>query len=106
MLGITPLILIILPWLFQIIFGRKAIGEDIKLKFGTICLISFLSQIILSIISFSVASYNFDKIHEGSEYKCGMGILGIIVLSFLFTIVLFITMVIQYFIKRSYEREE
>jgi hypothetical protein len=41
MYGTTPLILIILPLLFQIIAGRKAIGETISLKFGTVCLISF-----------------------------------------------------------------
>jgi len=104
MLGITPLILIVLPLLFQIIFGRKAIGEDIKLTFGTVCLISLLSQIILSIISFSIASYNFEKSFEGKQYHCGMGILGNIVLAFFLTISLLITMLIQYFIKRSYEK--
>lgn len=39
------LILIMLPLFFKIIFGRKAIGEDIKWSFGTICAISFFGQI-------------------------------------------------------------
>ena len=106
MYGITPFILIILPLFFQIIFGRKAIGEDIKLKFGTICIITFLSQILLSIASFLIASYNFQKSLGGKEYHCGMGLLGIIALSLIFTIFLLITMLIQYFIKRSYEKEK
>ena len=105
MYGITPLILIVLPLLFQIIFGRKAIGGDIKLKFGEICVISFLFQISLTIISFSIASYNFEKNLEGHGYRCGMGLLGIIVLSFFFTIFLITTMLIQYYIKKSYENK-
>lgn len=104
MLKYLPLILIVLPLLFQIIYGRKAIGEDIKLKFGTICLISVLSQIILSFIAFSIADYNFEKSFEGKEYHCGMGILWIIVLAFFLTVFLLITMLIQYFIKRSYDK--
>ena len=104
MYGIMPLILVVLPLLFQIIYGRKAIGEEIKWKFGTICIISLLSQIAVSILSFSIASYNFEKSFEGKEYHCGMGILGIIVLALFFTISLLLTMLIQYFIKRSYDK--
>ena len=104
MFGYLPLILILLPLFFQIIYGRKAIGEDIRLKFGTVCLISLLSQTILSFIAFSIATYNFEKSFAGKEYHCGMGILGIIILAILITFVLLATILIQYFIKRSYEK--
>lgn len=106
MYGTTPLILIILPLLFQIIFGRKAIGETISLTFRTVCFISFISQIAFSIIAFSLEAYNFNKYLEQNpdSVRCGMGFLGFITLSFLLTFILIIVIIIQYFIKRSYEK--
>lgn len=105
MYGITPLILIILPLLFQIIAGRKAIGETISLKFGTVCLISFFSQIVLSVIAFYVSSYNFNKFLEQNpnSFRCGMGFLGLVMLSLLLTFILVIAIIVQYKIKKSYE---
>lgn len=104
MYGISPFILIILPLLFQLIFGRKAIAESISLKFGTISLISFFLQITLSIAACFIASYNFTESLEGRPYRCGMGILGIIAFVFSFTIILLIVIIAQYFIKRSYDK--
>ncbi|MFH6994031.1 hypothetical protein [Flavobacterium sp. FlaQc-48] len=106
MYGITPLILIIIPLLFQIIIGRKAIGETISLKFGMVCLISLIAQIVLSILSFYIVSYNFNKYFEQNpdSSRCGIPLLGFIMLSFLFIVILIIVIIIQYFIKRSYEK--
>lgn len=104
MYGTLPLVLIVLPLLFQIIFGRKAIGEDIKLKFVTVSIISFLLQIVFSITAFVIASHNFEENFKAGEFRCGMGLLGIIALSLFFTLFLLITMLIQYYIKRSYEK--
>lgn len=101
----SPLILIILPLFFQIIIGRKAIGETISLKFETVCFISLLLQIILSIISFFIASYNLNKYFEQNPngFRCGMGIVGLIIMSLLLTFILIIVIIIQYYIKKSYE---
>ena len=96
-----PLILILLPLLFQIIFGRKAIGEDIKLSFGTICLISFLSQILLSIVAFFIMTNDLKK----ENAYCGQPLVGLAILSLFLTFILIVTIIIQYSIKRSYERE-
>ena len=106
MYGPIPLILIVLQLLFQIIFGRKAIREDIKLKFGTISIISFILQIVLSIISFVIASHHLEESFKAGEFRCGMGLLGIIALSLFFTFFLLITMLIQYFIKRSHKNRD
>lgn len=94
-----PLILILLPILFQIIFGRKAIGRDIKLSFGTVCLISFLAQIILTIVAFNVIIYYLKK----NNNNCGMPLVGLIMFSLFFTFILIIIMIIQERIKKSYE---
>lgn len=100
MYGILILTLIILPTLFQIVFGRKAIGEDIKLKFGEVCLISFSGQILLTIIAFFLIVYSLEE----NKIRCGMPLAGLIMLSIAFTFILIVTMIIQYFIKKSYER--
>ena len=72
MYGITPLILIALPLIFQILFGTKST----KYKFGKICLISIISQTLLVSIAYIIASYNFEKHLGGHPQKCGMGLLG------------------------------
>ncbi|KAF2327275.1 hypothetical protein [Flavobacterium daemonense] len=104
MYGISPLILILLPLFFQLICGRKAIGESISLKFGTISLISLFLQFVLSILAYFIASYNFTESLQGQPYRCGMGMIGIFFFSFLFTILLIIVIIVQYFIKKSYEK--
>jgi uncharacterized membrane protein len=96
------LVLIILPLLFQIIFGRKAIGGDIKLSFGSICLISFFGQILLTIFTFKLIVYYLEKYHNA----CGMALVGLIMMSLFFSIILFITMIIQERIRKSYENDE
>ncbi len=106
MYGIAPLILIVFPLLFQISVGRKSIGEDIKLKFRTVCFISLVLQIVLSYIAFALASYNFEQGLEGKAYRCGMGLLGIFALIIVFSFLILITIVIQYLIKKSYERKQ
>jgi len=104
MYGISPFILILLPLFFQLIFGRKAIAESISFKFETISLISLILQFVLTILSYSVASYNFTESLQGQPYRCGMGMIGIFFFSFLFTLILIIVIIVQYFIKRSYEK--
>ena len=96
------IILIILPLLFQIIFGRKAIGGDIKLSFGAVCLISFLGQILLTISAFKLIVYYLEK----NNNACGMPLVGLVMLSLLFSVILFITMLIQDRIRKSYEDDE
>jgi len=72
-------ILLLLPSLFQIIFGRKAIGEDIKLKFIRVCVISFLGQILLSILYFISILHSLEE----NKVHCGMPLVGVIFLSFI-----------------------
>lgn len=91
-------ILIIIPLLFQIIFGRKAIGGDIKLSFGTICLLSFLGQILFTILAFNIIVYYLEK----NNNACGMPLVGLVMFSLLFTLILLIIVFIQYRIKKSY----
>lgn len=99
MTGYIIILLIIFPTLFQIIYGRKAIGEDIKLRFSEVSIISFISQFVLTIVSFKLTTYMLND----KGIKCGMPLVGILSLSFLFTIILIIVIVVQYLIKKSYK---
>jgi hypothetical protein len=105
MFGISPIILILLPLFFQLIFGRKAINETIKLRLRTISLISLFLQIVLSILSYWIASYNFRESLGQQPYRCGMGILSIIVISLLFTFILIIVMIVQFLMTKSGEKQ-
>jgi len=96
------IILIILPLLFQIIFGRKAIGGDIKLSFGAVCVISFFSQILLTFFAFKLIVYYLEK----NNNACGMPLVGLVMLALLFSVILFITILVQDRIKKSYEDDE
>lgn len=106
MYGITPLVLIILPFLFQLIYGQKAISKTIPLKFRTVILISILLQIVLSIISFNLAIYNFTESVQDRLPSCGMWMIGIYFVNLLSIIILLLIIIVQYFIKRSYAKNK
>ncbi|MCC9074225.1 hypothetical protein LNQ49_21780 [Flavobacterium sp. F-65] len=105
MYGISPFILLVIPFLIQIIWGSKAIKKKIKLNFGYISLITIILQIPLSILSVYIASEN---INANIEYqnRCGLVMLGIVAFNFLFAILLLVTIIVQFFIKRYYEKRQ
>lgn len=102
MYGTSPLILITLPFIFQILIGSASIRRNFKYKFKNICLISLISQVLISFVSFAIASYNFEQSMQGEKFRCGPGILGFLILIALFSILLVLTILIQFLIKRTY----
>lgn len=99
------LLLLGLPILFQIIFGRKAIAESIKVSFFQVSIISFLSQFIVFFIAYKLLS-NKLRSESNGQIHCGMPFLGLIFFEILITIIIFIIILIQYLIKRHYDREK
>jgi len=104
MFGILLFILIFFPLFFQIVWGRKAIAASIKLKFWAICGISLMLQVLFSMIAFAILSDDFQQGLLQNGNRCGMALVGIIVISLFFTFLLLVAMLVQFFIKRSYER--
>ena len=104
MLQFIGLILIAAPLIFQIVMGRKAIGEDIRMKFGQVCLLSFALQVVLSIAGFFIFYSGFVQDVEDNEFRCGMPLVGLIFLILIFSFLLFLVMIIQFFIKRRYDK--
>jgi heme/copper-type cytochrome/quinol oxidase subunit 2 len=102
MYSINPLLLLILPLIFQLIFGRKAIAESIKLSFFQTSLISFISQFVLSYLAIKILSHNLRN--ANGEIHCGMPLMALTFLELLVFIILLIIIMIQYFIKRRYQK--
>ncbi|MBE8724093.1 hypothetical protein [Flavobacterium hungaricum] len=104
MYGTSPFVLLVIPFLIQIIWGNKAIRETTNLKFGYVSLLTIILQIPLSILSVYIASEN---VNANSEYgnKCGLIMLGIVALNFLFAVLLLITITVQFFIKRYRDKK-
>ncbi|KFF11722.1 hypothetical protein [Flavobacterium hydatis] len=109
MLNIAPLILIILPVLFQLIVGTKVIFDKkpTKLKFGRISLMSFIFQMIFSVAAIFIANYNLSKYFDQhpNTTRCGMPFLGVIFGVALLFIVLCFIIFLQFLIKKWRERK-
>ncbi|MFD1605803.1 hypothetical protein ACFSJW_04305 [Flavobacterium artemisiae] len=104
MYGITPFILLVIPFLVQIIWGTKSILKTTDLKFSHISICTIILQIPLSYLSVYIASEN---INANSEYqnRCGLVMLGIVAFNFLFVILLLTAILVQFLIKRYRQKK-
>ena len=105
MLGLLSLILMILPLLFQFVYGTKAIRKTTSMTFGKVSLTSFILQIVFSSAIFGVSYYNFSKYFDEhpDKARCLTPIAGLLFLLLFLTILLLITIAVQYFIKAGKE---
>lgn len=103
MFEINPFLLLFLPLIFQFIFGRKDYAENIKLNFAKVSIFNFLLQIAFSYWTFIFLKHKLTAESNG-QMRCGMPFVGLIFLELLITGVLLITILVQYLIKRSYNR--
>ncbi|KAF2517931.1 hypothetical protein [Flavobacterium foetidum] len=103
MYGVSPFILMLIGLFFQLIYGRKAINQTISLSFGAISIISITLQAILSIIAYFVAAHNFFENLGGNQYHCGMGMLGIIMISFFIFLMLLMVIIVQHLTRKNYQ---
>lgn len=101
---INPLLLLILPLIFQIIFGIKSIGDRLQLNFSKVCFISILSQFICSYLTYQIVSHNL-KINSNGQIHCGMPLMALIVLEIFLIIILLVITLIQFLIKRYYKHD-
>jgi|GEM_PF-1772097 len=101
MFGINPFLLLFLPLIFQFIFGRKDNAESIKLNFAKVSIINFLLQIVFSCLVFNIIA---NRLTANGPLKCGMPFVGLIFLELLIGVFLLAVILIQYLIKRSYNR--
>lgn len=108
MLGQTPLVLIVLPVLFQLIFGTIAILKPSPLKFKTVFIVNIILEVILSITAFYIASHNFSRYIEQNpnSNRCAMAFVGLGTLVVLSALILFAIISIQYLIKKTRDKSK
>ncbi len=72
-IAIVLFLLFILPVIFQLAAGYKALKRKIKLRFWMVCTISVVTQILASFFMLLLMSYNASK----SGINDGLGFLGV-----------------------------
>ena len=105
MYGIIPFLLLLLPLIFQILFGIKSIADKVKLNFSKVCLISIASQFICSYFAYKIVLDNL-RADSNGQLRCGMPLLGILMLELFLIIILLVIILIQFLIKRYYKRDD
>lgn len=83
------LLLLLIPTFFQIIVGGKSKTKSIELAFEKVCLISYLSQIVLCVVLFFYLS--------NTSRVCGAVFSGLIMINILFLIVITVVVIMQNF---------
>ncbi len=101
---INPLILLVLPLVFQIIFGIRKIYESVKLNLTKVSVINFLLQILVSYLAFTIVSHNLRDRSNG-EIRCGLPLVGMIVFELLIFGVLLTIMLIQFLIRNRMRKK-
>lgn len=101
MIGITSLLIVVLPILFQLILGTMSAKGALKIKFGMYSLLNIVTQILFSIVSYYIAVYNSEnyyKIHP-DQLKCGTGFAALFFFIFAAFLFLLFIIIVQYIIK-------
>jgi len=83
-------ITILIPIVFQLMYGKKAILSSISLKFRYVCLISGTGQVLITAINLYVMN------HSGALIE-GLAEIGIISIGKIFLFIDVIIMIVQYF---------
>ena len=95
--GIVAILILLLPAIFQLIYGNKAIYNHTKPKFKLVCVISIMSQIVIAYLG-SIAMDKQLQTPNMSGY-CGMPIFAYVALNLLLLLIILIIMGIQLYIK-------
>ncbi|UUC45694.1 hypothetical protein [Flavobacterium cerinum] len=97
------LVLLLIPLVFQIRYGNRAIRGATNMSLGVVTLFSFAGQILITLLSIGLAIMVEGFIAVGEQPRCGSIIPGIFVFGFMFLpIIIFVLMLIQWYVKRSY----
>lgn len=97
-LTIFAILLLFIPTIYQYRIGNKSLNKSVEINFGTVCLISFILQFIITILSFMLTAYSITS----NGNKCATGAVAIFVFSFLITIFMVIVIIFQFFNRNKY----
>jgi hypothetical protein len=100
MLILLSILILFIPFWFQIIVGNKSLNNSISINFVIVCLISLVFQVLITLLSFFLAI----KSIVDSGNKCATGAVGIFAFSFLITLLILFAMVVQFVKKKLRDR--
>lgn len=90
--------LLLIPITFQYKKGNDSLFENNLKKFGVICFLSIVFQIVLTFVSFFLMIFAITN----SGNKCATGAAGIFAISFFISIFLFFLILLQFFRRNTY----
>ncbi len=92
MLILFSFLILFIPLAFQIIVGNKCLDRSISLNLFVVCIISLVSQVVVTIFSFLLAIKGI--VSNGN--KCATGAVGIFAISFFISILILLVMLVQF----------
>lgn len=92
-IALISVFFVVLPLLFQYLYGKKAIHKTTSLSFGSIVGLSVISHIVLTCLSLFLVSLSITKTH--GQYACGLPAAGVIPISGIIFLLLLVVIVIQ-----------
>lgn len=99
------LLLLFIPVAFQYIIGNKILYKSINSRwiqdFMGVCIISFILQFGITILSFQSAVRSMSS--QGN--RCATGAIGVFFFSFVITVFMLLVMLLQYSRKKRYNKE-
>jgi heme/copper-type cytochrome/quinol oxidase subunit 2 len=99
---INPFLLLLLPLLFQIIFGMNCFADRIRLTFFKVSMISLFFQFVFSYLAFKIVSDSL-RSHGNGEIRCGMPLVAVWTVAIFLIIILMIIILIQVLIKKYHK---
>ena len=98
MLIILSILLLFAPTIFQYRIGNKSLNKSIEINYFFVCIISIVSQFIVTFLSFLLAIYAMTQ----SGMKCVTGAVGILPISLIITLLMFLIILIQFINRKNY----
>ena len=94
--NLVLIVLLIMPPIFQLIFGSKATNPSYSIKFWKICLISLLGLVLATVLTVLLMT----EIIKQSGSRDGLPIAGIFILEAVIGSIMVVMILIQFFIKQ------
>ena len=95
MIRLIMIILLVLPLLFQLIFGIKAMNRSISFSFWTVSLISFIGQLFSAIANLFLMS----ELINHANSRDGLPLIGVLAVEAFVGFVLLLTILVQQYIQ-------
>lgn len=92
-------VLVVLPAIFQIWYGRKAVYGTTRMHFGLVCFVSLIAQVVFTFFGFRLTLYSL----SARGFQCGMPAVGFLTIGVALSLIIFLTIGIQLYLKITHK---